>query len=143
MSNGNGNGVNSLNKYLKIIGIFLGIVVSGLTLLWGFDIIYATDGDVKTLDNKVDTQELLVASSIKQMMDYIDTKSAAQSLQMKNMKKSNRAEELRRSYAFNLDILLQIEVLMVQNPDDQGLRTKHGRVKAKVMQIESELRAIE
>jgi len=141
MSDKNGNG-NGTTKYLKIIGLFLGIVLSGLSLLWGFDIIYATDGDVKTLNSKVDHQEVLVASSMKQVMDYIDTKDAAQKAEINNIKRSHKADELRRRYAFNLDLMLQLEALMAKNPNDQSLKMKHERVKNTVMQLERELKAL-
>jgi len=139
-SNGNGNGTT---KYLKIIGLFLGIIISGLSLLWGFDIIYATDGDVKSLDSKIDNQELLMASSMKEVMQYIERKDAAQKIEIENIKKSHKADELRRRYAFNLDLMLQLEALMAKNPNDSSLKMKYDRVKDTVMRLERELKKID
>lgn len=140
MSNGDGNG--GLTKYLKGIGVFLGVILSGLTLLWGFDVIYATDGDVQKNKTEIAHLETAVAQNMQQIMNYVDQKSAVQEMQLDSLKKSNRVEELNRRYTFNIDLMYQLEALMIKNPSDGGLKMKYERIKATVLELEKEIRAL-
>ena len=139
MSNGNGNGVNSLTKYLKGIGVFLGVILSGLTLLWGFDVIYATDGDVTANRMSIvharedaEKQTILAAQAMQKTIDMMEKKDAALDRKIKSGRQSDKLEYLTRRY-------YELRDLMRKYPNDGDLKEEYLQVKEEIRILKAKL----